>query len=387
MLIPVFTSILEFCTILAVAYDQEGKWDKTWLILPGIVLIALHVAGSVIRPELPAWLHLIIIFLWLKCLYAGRPWKDVFWCSILGYAVVLLYLQAIFFIWMPQEWLIEIYGEYRGLTMNGLVFILCAGGILINRKWIRWDTHHLQKHPLCWLVLAAAAVMLCLFSTQRVVKAENYNIIAKWVSGTLLLVMLGAFVLFCMENRRQLAKVQEEYRQKMAKRDYRQHDFDKWIRLSETGQEVRAALIDEDDEREQILEGLDYTLESVLRQYAQDCENSQIELKITSTPQLPSWKPDKKDTCTIIGNLLENAIHAVQLLPEPRIIEVELCGGGNPFIQIRNAYDCTQKTNQGEGHGYGLKRAQNIAEKYGYSVRVERTENMFVAIILQQKTN
>ncbi|MBQ7064230.1 MAG: GHKL domain-containing protein [Firmicutes bacterium] len=379
MLVHAFSTLMEMCTVLAVGYDQEGKWDRTWALLLGAALIAAQIAATNIwNLDIPVWIQLLIMCLWIKCFYAHRSLKETLWCGILGYAVVLLYLQAFIIIWIPQKWFVFVAVDHNGLLMNCMVFFICTAGIWFVRKAVKLDTSILKKKPFFWVVLIAAAAMLYVCQRFRTEIRGNYWDIAKWVSGLMILTQFVTLILYSVERNKQLTKMQDEYSIKLAERDYRQHDFDKWIRLSRTNQGEFAS---EQDQQEQILEGLDFALESVLRQYAQECQKREIDLRISATPQLPPWKPDEKDTSTIVGNLLENAMNAVQMLQSNRVINVELCGE-EPFIRIQNKYDLSQKTDKKEGHGYGLRRSQNVARKYGYSVRAEKTEDMFTSIII-----
>lgn len=101
-----------------------------------------------------------------------------------------------------------------------------------------------------------------------------------------------------------------------------------------------------------------------------------------------------KDICTIMGNILDNAIEYVSCLEnsEERQIQGEIFQKG-AFLMIRleNYYlgdlidgkhlPKTTKTDK-RNHGYGLKSVRYIAEKYNGSMTIRIENNWFVVRIL-----
>ena len=85
------------------------------------------------------------------------------------------------------------------------------------------------------------------------------------------------------------------------------------------------------------------------------------------------------DLCTLLGNLLDNAIEAAeQCLPEKRLIEVKITdSNGKLIIQVTNSIKCSvlnvnselisTKNNPLE-HGFGVKSIWLIAKKYSGTV-------------------
>lgn len=85
------------------------------------------------------------------------------------------------------------------------------------------------------------------------------------------------------------------------------------------------------------------------------------------------------DLCTLLGNLLDNAIEAAeQCLPEKRLIEVKITdSNGKLIIQVTNSIKCSvlnvnselisTKNNPLE-HGFGVKSIRLIAKKYSGTV-------------------
>lgn len=85
------------------------------------------------------------------------------------------------------------------------------------------------------------------------------------------------------------------------------------------------------------------------------------------------------DLCTLLGNLLDNAIEAAkQCLPEKRLIEVKITdSNGKLIIQVTNSIKCSVLNVNGEllstknnplEHGFGVKSIRLIAKKYSGTV-------------------
>lgn len=98
------------------------------------------------------------------------------------------------------------------------------------------------------------------------------------------------------------------------------------------------------------------------------------------------------DFCVLLGNLLENALHACRLLEkEEREIELKIGQTSQHVIvlSIRNPYDGNIKKDQDiflstkhKGRGQGLRSVTMIAEKYNGFMNVEYSDNKFVVKVL-----
>lgn len=95
------------------------------------------------------------------------------------------------------------------------------------------------------------------------------------------------------------------------------------------------------------------------------------------------------DTCSILGNLLNNAIEACQELPnhKTRYINMIMKKHLNLIIiQVDNSYDGKYQKNEfnryiskktGEGHGLGINHVQRIVESYGGHMLIDPKEATF----------
>ena len=114
-----------------------------------------------------------------------------------------------------------------------------------------------------------------------------------------------------------------------------------------------------------------------------------VEWKLALPRQLPM---PEADLCTILGNLLENALHASQKLPpEQRQVKVmaRMLSPAMLGLLVENRYDGVLKHQKGalhstkhDGMGIGLVSIQTTAAKYGGSMTVETENGLFRVNIL-----
>ncbi len=98
------------------------------------------------------------------------------------------------------------------------------------------------------------------------------------------------------------------------------------------------------------------------------------------------------DLCTVLGNLLDNALEAAMQIPEPeqrfihltmrRINQMLIIKVENSFVAPPILKDGAPKTAKEENglHGWGLKSAQTAAEKYDGMVQTSFTDSTFRAV-------
>ena len=107
----------------------------------------------------------------------------------------------------------------------------------------------------------------------------------------------------------------------------------------------------------------------------------------------PDVKIDPMDVCSVLINLLDNAIAAQHVLTESeRSIDLDIvASGGMLKINVKNPCRGEYRYEDGEllstkqntnGHGIGLKRVRHIAEKHDGYVRLVPEENRFEATVL-----
>ena len=120
--------------------------------------------------------------------------------------------------------------------------------------------------------------------------------------------------------------------------------------------------------------------------------NNTRELDIHMTLLTNSFLPEHSDylstaeLVTIVGNLLENAIEAVNAVPDRRtrrivlqitenetglLVMVSDTGIGIPPERLAHIFDSGFSTKATEGRGYGMNLIRNIADRHSASLEVD----------------
>ena len=133
-------------------------------------------------------------------------------------------------------------------------------------------------------------------------------------------------------------------------------------------------------------------LDIILNEKGLRCRGKSISITCMGTGKCLDFL-DTMDIYSLFGNLLENAITAVERLSDPgkRIISLVIQQKGNLIsIDVRNFFQgpvptledglphTTKKGEQGY-HGYGLRSVRNIARKYRGDLTVRFQEEVFMA--------
>ena len=104
-----------------------------------------------------------------------------------------------------------------------------------------------------------------------------------------------------------------------------------------------------------------------------------------------------KKRCTIISNLLNNAIEACEKIQEDkRIIEFEIVGYNSQiFISVCNSYDMESIINQKQkfittkedklNHGIVLENVRRTVKKYDGDMRISQENERFIVSINRKK--
>ncbi len=116
-----------------------------------------------------------------------------------------------------------------------------------------------------------------------------------------------------------------------------------------------------------------------------------MECRMEVPPELPA---DGTDLCIILGNLLDNALEAVENLPvAQRMVKLAVrLEKGTLHIMVENPYageimenaDGTIKSSKGQGdlHGYGLISVRKTVEKYNGGLVIRHGGGVFRASVI-----
>ncbi|MCX4341712.1 MAG: GHKL domain-containing protein [Lachnospiraceae bacterium] len=116
-----------------------------------------------------------------------------------------------------------------------------------------------------------------------------------------------------------------------------------------------------------------------------------VECRMEVPTELPA---DGTDLCIILGNLLDNALEAVEKLSEEqRLVKLAVrLEKGTLHIMVENPYngkitenaDGTIKSSKGSGelHGYGLVSVRKTVEKYAGDLVIRHEEGVFRASVI-----
>lgn len=166
---------------------------------------------------------------------------------------------------------------------------------------------------------------------------------------------------------------------------------------------IRDAIKNDDAKGLEMIDGICKTVNSA--QEIKYTTNSAINALINSKKKLMDEKKIKLncdinvlnfdfmaslDACALLGNLLDNAIEALDK-EENKNITLKMIEHGN-YLSIQISNDSSKQNENLEttkknknAHGYGLKNVKEIVEKYQGNLQIKQTEGKFiVSIILKE---
>lgn len=133
-------------------------------------------------------------------------------------------------------------------------------------------------------------------------------------------------------------------------------------------------------------------LDAVIAPFVLEAESKNIKVQFKGRVS-DNVAIDMFDMCTIISNLLNNAIEACEKIQEDkRIIEFEIAGYNSQiFISVRNSYDMENIINQKQkfittkedklNHGIGLENVSRTVKKYDGDMRISQENERFIVTI------
>lgn len=128
------------------------------------------------------------------------------------------------------------------------------------------------------------------------------------------------------------------------------------------------------------------TIDSIVNFKLQAAKQNEVRVSVNST--LPKGlNISSYDSTVIFGNLIDNALQAVSLVPENKFIDIALHYSkgmliikiSNPFVnEIKKSGDkvITSKKDK-KNHGYGLTSVKEAVEKYNGTIEINPVDNIF----------
>lgn len=342
-LFSVSAVMMSVCTLLAIVLNAEAELDNAQpVFLPSTSVICLTLSvilSAIFRFTAVRWSR------WLLQEYHGEAFWESAWPLPALYAAFLVFC-------MPKE----------------------IGVILMNR---------IRIIAVLAVSISLLGIFLLLYEMYRVAREFTRN--ARLDRENQLL---------AMESRRYMELQTYLDNTRRLRHDFRQH-LHVIAGLTETGQleELKSYLRQYESELSEHRPSLcaNAAVDALAGYYdhAAGQQSVPVEWKLALPRQLPM---PEADLCTILGNLLENALHASQKLPpEQRRVQVmaQMLSPAMLGLVVENRYDGMLKKQQGilhstkhEGTGIGLVSAETVVHKYNGNLHLETEEHLFRVNVL-----
>lgn len=317
--------------------------------------------------------------------------------------------------------------EALSLTLQNLIhtavaLVIASALVLIFRGWVfRREKSKFSWGQMC-LILLPFLVYAYARNLQFVLREASSTLMQPTyqlkIGLLLLLVGFSDLIIAILADHTISAKLQQEELDKMTailqgqRESYlaqsaasvavrqKYHDMKNYLlalRVDRENHPTQAQLV---GEIEQIMRPLENTLDTgnefldvILTEKITICQQKSIKIVPFADGQKIGFI-DGLDLCVIVGNALDNAIEAVEGLPEAeRIIRLKLCPMRDMLLfTVQNYYRAElRKDERGfyqttkrdrENHGYGLRGISQAVEKYHGTVSVTTAENDFTLSVL-----
>lgn len=193
---------------------------------------------------------------------------------------------------------------------------------------------------------------------------------------------------------KQVREIQNMYRQVRGWRhDYRNHINNMKIQLSQENYDGLSdylnELADDLDTVDTVIKTGNVMADAILNSKLNVAEKMNVQLNVKAN--VPETLPmSDVELCSLLGNMLDNAVEACGTLPEEERFMRVYIGKlkGQLYLSVQNSAGKVRKekgsylsTKEGE-HGYGLFRIDRVAKKYGGYVNRQNEEGIFATEIM-----
>ncbi len=239
------------------------------------------------------------------------------------------------------------------------------------------------------IILICAAAVSAFIGLAFLIRKTMYNIIDKRIER---------FQSELIEK--QVREIQNMYRQVRGWRhDYRNHINNMKIQLSEGNYDKLAEylreLADDLDTVDTVIKTGNVMADAILNSKLGVAEKLKVRLNVKAN--IPDKLPiSDVELCSMLGNMLDNAVEACNSLPEAERFMRIYIGKlkGQLYLSVQNsagrvrrekgAYLSTKEdaSSSAKLHGYGLFRIDRVAKKYGGYVNRQNEEGVFATEIM-----
>ena len=333
--------------------------------------------------------------------------EDAVFCAVAGYSV---------------QFIISLCGEiiFRLFSLSLEEYFLCQTLItaaampvvylLLGRRLQRGQNMDLDRRSLLPLVVGAvlAEVVLCYNMRMRWMTHAGQSFMQSYMMyDTILLILCSVFILisqFALLVQRNLEdelkiinqlrwKDQDQYQiasETIDQINQKCHDMRHQIRTIGRSVRVTPEALAEMEQAIDIYDSMVRTgcraLDIILTEKSLYCQKNNIAIHCIADGQKLSFLQDV-DIYSLFGNLLDNAIHAVQVLeeeqrmisltikPHGELLSVNSCNRYMGEIVMRNGVPVTN--GDPRHHGFGTKSIVAIVHKYGGTISFQAKDGVF----------
>jgi len=426
LLVYLATEMLIYLLAYSVVFEMEvDKSIKKWIFTLSIIF-AIHIAIYYVYSPLDARgaSSLSMLFL-VGMLIKGQRRKKFLLYPIIIIGVASLVVGVSFAVGIilniPEYSIVE---SSRLTILCQIVPIILMFILLIYRKIKKYEKIQLQMDFRQYLIF-----YVCIIATYVIMSAlqmiSEFGMSEKYVNHyglatslvCVVMVLLIVWQSILLKRELQYKKQNEMYNLYMKMQEDRvkeaiehdeklrrfRHDLkNHFTALNGYASEgdlnsIKKYLFDMTDDVK-IYEYKDYTgnkaLDAIIRQSLEQAKELNIEMKIVST-SIVTNRVAIFDLCTIVSNLLKNAIEACEKISciDNRKIDVSVCSYESKIVVlIKNTFDGVVDIKNGKlvttkednvNHGLGLGNVERTVKKYDGSIEFECKEGLFeVEIIL-----
>lgn len=409
-------SIMEMLSISLVWSKLNAKltaYKKRW----GFIIIIMSVI-AVILNVYKVDLGFIVIFS-LICIMAIVLFQLSIKDAVLQFLAVLIIVFSIQFVFTYiLSWLVEVmsYSFIYGFIVNISTLIICS----IIQKFLIFDK--VQKYFLKYgnimvtIILNIVGIIVLLMYMWQIDKGFVMKHMALLLLGVMIWEGLNIFFLYQsirIKQQKETIYTHEKYipylKNMVCEVRHQQHDFKNHLNAlyglvqiednQQSQNEMKQyleSLIDGIKSTDKLLNIENYVLSAIIYSKKSLAEEKGIHFEVEFQGEIPEYHLERYELVELLGNLLDNAIEAVEnntSIDEPKVVLTLGTEESSKIIEVRNTGIIKQKeinhifergftTKKGKHRGYGLCNVKKIVDYYDGTIELSFEEKYTVFKIL-----